>query len=62
MHILGNTLSEIAYQKAGIIKQNSNTVFFEQTEKINNVLKKVCKEKNNKLHIVTQDKIVSVNH
>ena len=29
MHILGNTLPEIAYQKAGIIKENSNTVIFE---------------------------------
>ena len=27
MHILGNTLPEIAYQKAGIIKEDSNTVF-----------------------------------
>ena len=36
MHILGNTLEEIAYQKAGIIKENSNTVFFEQSKEINN--------------------------
>ena len=31
MHFLGNTLPKIASQKAGIIKKNSNTVFFEQT-------------------------------
>lgn len=57
MHILGNTLSEIAYQKAGIIKENSNTVFFEQSEEINEVFRQVCKEKNNKLHLVTKAKI-----
>lgn len=57
MHILGNTLPEIAYQKAGIIKQNSNTVFFEQSEEINNVFSDMCKNKNNKFHLVTNNKI-----
>lgn len=57
MHILGKTLEEIAYQKAGIIKQNSNTVFFKQTEEINNVLKNVCKEKNNNLHLIDEQEI-----
>lgn len=57
MHILGNTLSEIAYQKAGIIKENSNTIFFKQSEEINNVFIAVCKEKNNRLYLVSKDKI-----
>ena len=57
MHILGNTLTEIAYQKAGIIKENSNTVFFEQSEEINKVFIDSCNEKNNNLHIVTQEEI-----
>lgn len=57
MHILGNTLAEIAYQKAGIIKQNSNTVFFEQSEEINNVFSDMCKNKNNKFYLVTNNKI-----
>lgn len=57
MHILGNTLPEIAYQKAGIIKQNSNTVFFEQSEEINNIFSDICKKKNNNFHLVTNDKI-----
>lgn len=57
MHILGNTLAEIAYQKAGIIKQNSNTVFFEQSEEINNVFLDMCKNKNNKFYLVTNNKI-----
>lgn len=57
MHILGNSLEEIAYQKAGIIKENSNTVFFEQSEEINKVFANGCKEKNNNLHLITEDKI-----
>lgn len=57
MHILGNTLEEIAYQKAGIIKENSNTVFFEQSKEINKVFANVCKEKNNNLYLITEDEI-----
>ena len=45
MHILGNTLPEIAYQKAGIIKENSNTVIFNQESYINNVFITECKNK-----------------
>lgn len=57
MHILGNTLPEIAYQKAGIIKENSNTVFFKQSKEINNVFEEMCKKKNNKFHLVTDSEI-----
>lgn len=57
VHILGNTLHEIAYQKAGIIKENSHTVFFEQVEEINNVFIDECKKKNNDLHLVKKEKI-----
>lgn len=57
MHILGSTLSEIAYQKAGIIKENSNTIFFEQSEKVNNIIIKTCKEKNNNLYLIKKKEI-----
>lgn len=57
MHILGNSLEEIAYQKAGIIKENSNTVFFSQTESVNNVIESVCNEKKNKPHKITKKSI-----
>lgn len=57
MHILGNTLPKIAYQKAGIIKENSDTVIFEQTPEINDVFIKECNKKNNKLHIVNKNNI-----
>lgn len=57
MHILGNTMPEIALQKAGIIKENSNTIFFEQSQDINNVFIKKCKEKNNNLHLLKNSQI-----
>ena len=57
MHILGNTLPEIAEQKAGIIKENSNTVFFEQISEINKVFIDTCNDKNNELHLVNENDI-----
>ena len=53
MHILGNTLLEIAYQKAGIIKENSNTVVFKQNKQIDNIFINESKIKNNNLHIIS---------
>lgn len=47
MHILGNTLPEIAYQKAGIINQNSYAIIFEGQPEIDNVFISECKRKNN---------------
>lgn len=57
MQILGNTLEEIAVQKAGIIKENSQTVYFEQEHKINNIIKEKCREKNNILHEIKKENI-----
>ena len=56
-HILGNTLKQIASEKAGIIKENSNTVIFKQSLEVDNVFAEKCIEKNNKLHIVTEENI-----
>lgn len=53
--ILGNTLEEIATQKAGIIKENSNTVIFEQPAL--SVIEKHCYEKNSKLHIIKNEEV-----
>jgi len=52
MHLLGNTLEEIAKNKAGIIKENSTTVFVEQEKEVNDVIINKCNEKNNKLHLI----------
>lgn len=62
MRILGNTLEEIAYQKAGIIKPNSNTVIFEQEPEVDEVFIKECKQKNNNLHIVKKSDIQNYNY
>lgn len=57
MHLLGNTLPEIAYQKAGIIKENSNTVIFKCQPDIDNVFITECRKKNNTLHIINTSDI-----
>lgn len=53
--ILGNTLEEIAIQKAGIIKANSNTIIFEQPAL--DTIKQVCKNKNSKLNVILNSDI-----
>lgn len=62
MHILGNTLAEIAYQKAGIIKENAETVFVEQEEEVNSVIKETCLEKNNNLHLINDKDILNYSY
>ena len=46
--VLGDTLGKIAYEKAGIIKENSIAVVYKQKEEAEEVIKDVCKEKNTK--------------
>ena len=53
--ILGNTIEEIAIQKAGIIKENSNTVIFNQPAIY--VIENICKEKKSKLHILNESEL-----
>lgn len=53
--ILGTTLEEIAIQKAGIIKENSETIFIKHEPKINKIIEETCKEKNNVLHLINQE-------
>lgn len=53
MDILGKTLEEITIQKAGIIKQNSETIFIEQETQVNEIIEQTCKQKNNILHIIS---------
>lgn len=63
MHILGNTLLEIAEQKAGIIKENSETIFVEQDEKeVNNKIKETCIDKNNLLHLIQKESILNYSY
>ena len=57
MHILGNTLEKIAEQKAGIIKENSSTVFISQEKEVDKVIENKCKIKNNDLHLILKEDI-----
>ena len=57
MNILGDSLPEIAAQKAGIIKQNSDTVFVFQENDVNEVIESTCRAKNNILHVVDSKNI-----
>ena len=55
--ILGNTIEKIATHKAGIIKENSDTVFVKQEECVNSIIENTCKEKKATLHLVNSDEI-----
>lgn len=44
--VLGDTVAKIAYEKAGIIKENSTVICYKQCKEAEDVIKEVCKEKN----------------
>lgn len=50
---LGGTLEEIAYIKAGIIKQDSDAVVYPQPDKIMKIFKDECRLKNSVFHDVS---------
>lgn len=60
MNILGDTITEIAGEKAGIIKSNVPVVCYPQVKEALDVIKKKCEEKKNKLYVVSEDCINSV--
>ena len=47
--ILGNTLEEIAFNKAGIIKENGHAVIYRGTPGVEAVFENTCKERNTQL-------------
>lgn len=53
MDLLGNTLEEITIQKAGIIKEDSETIFIKQEPEVNAIIEQTCKQKNNLLHLIS---------
>ncbi len=59
-NILGNTIEKITHQKAGIIKQNCETVMFEQTT-VTPIIEKVCNLKTNLLHVIKKSDISNIN-
>lgn len=55
--ILGDTIGKIAYEKAGIIKDNGLVICYPQEEEAQEVIEKVANEKNAKLIKVPTNKI-----
>lgn len=53
MNILGDTLEKIAYEKAGIIKENTPVVVYPQEKNAMDVIIKICNEKNAKIYYVS---------
>jgi dihydrofolate synthase/folylpolyglutamate synthase len=52
MNILGNTLSQIAFEKAGIIKNNSDVILYPQEIEVEKVIESACNQRNSSLHKV----------
>ncbi len=57
MHILGNTLEQIAYEKAGIIKEGGTVVLYPQEMEAKRVIKKVCQERKAQLYDVSESMV-----
>lgn len=57
MEYLGDTLEKIAFEKAGIIKENSNVVIYPQEDIIVNTIKNVAKNKNTQVFETNKENI-----
>lgn len=55
MHILGDTLEKIAFEKAGIVKDSIPTVCGETKPGPVEVIKSVCRERHSELHLFGKD-------
>ena len=53
VNILGDTLGKIAFEKAGIIKENIPVVIYPQDKEVMDVIEKVILQKKSKAHFVT---------
>jgi len=59
---LGNTLAEIAETKAGIFKEGGNAVLYPSDPEVEQVVRRICKERNVQLKIADFDSITLVSH
>ncbi|MDW5300382.1 MAG: folylpolyglutamate synthase/dihydrofolate synthase family protein [Sedimentibacter sp.] len=60
MEYLGGTLEKIAFEKAGIIKENSSVVIYPQAENIVDEIEHVAKEKNATVYYTQMDNIQKI--
>jgi len=56
MAILGNTIEEITKAKAGIIKEDMDTVMYPQKD-VTSIIAKTCREKKNTLHLADLESV-----
>lgn len=61
MEYLGDTLEKIAYEKSGIIKENSGVVIYPQDESIVNTIKDVAASKHAKVYEAYKENIKKTN-
>ncbi|HOJ10792.1 MAG TPA: folylpolyglutamate synthase/dihydrofolate synthase family protein [Clostridiales bacterium] len=62
MSILGNTLSKIAFEKAGIIKKDGDVVLYPQSQEVEEVIAKTCEEMHSTLRKADFSKIISLEY
>lgn len=60
MEYLGDTLEKIAFEKAGIIKENSSVVIYPQEDIIKDVIKEVAKNKNANVYEADKNNIEKI--
>ncbi len=58
--MLGNTIEEIAAQKAGIIKENTDVIFWNRETKAAKVVEEVCEKTNSRLYVPDYEALKSV--
>ncbi len=59
--ILGNDILDIAKHKAGIIKNDSDTVVVKQND-VMQVIEEECKNKNSKLHVIQKEDVTNYSY
>jgi dihydrofolate synthase/folylpolyglutamate synthase len=59
--LLGETLEQIAFEKAGIIKKNTDVVLYQQSAAVETVVEKKCRAENARLHPTDFSDITPVN-
>jgi dihydrofolate synthase / folylpolyglutamate synthase len=60
-NILGNTIEEIAFQKAGIIKKNTDVVISEYTEVTKPIFQKIADENNSAIFFAQNEFSIDIN-
>jgi dihydrofolate synthase/folylpolyglutamate synthase len=60
MEFLGDTLEKIAFEKAGIIKKDSNVVIYPQENSVTNIIKSVANERNATVYETDKKEIIKL--